>query len=129
MPDWLLILIAVLAVLIVVLAVAGSAWNRRHRERTDAGLLDRITLADRALAAAVAADRGWDRDTLHAAARTALAARDPAHADAALVLTVVDDQPGTDDDRAEFEVAGGAAPSLTLVRRGGTWHADSTPHD
>lgn len=125
MPTWLIIVLGVLVLLVLVLAISGAAWNRRHRERTRADLLARITSADRALAAAVAADRGWDRSVLDAAARSALADRDPALAGATLTLILVDDQPGTEDDRAVFEVDGGESAPLTLIRRGGTWHADA----
>lgn len=122
MPDWLIIVIAVLVLLVIVLAIAGDVWNRRHRARTADDLLQRVRSADRALADAVADDHGWDRDVLLAAARAAFAARHPGLSGRDPVLVLVDDRPGIDEDRAVFEVPDGTASrSITLLRTGDGW--------
>lgn len=122
MPDWLIIVIAVLVLLVIVLAIAGDVWNRRHRARTADDLLQRVRSADRALADAVADDHGWDREVLLAAARAAFAERHPGLSGRDPVLVLVDDRPGTDEDRAVFEVPDGTATrSITLLRTADGW--------
>lgn len=126
MPTWLEILLVAIVLLVVLLAVAGNLWNRRHRARTREELLGRLAAADQALSAAVATDRGWDRDLLERAARAGFAAAYPGLEPADLHLVLVDDRPGTDEDRAVFEatVAGGSH-TVTLLRSGDAWHAES----
>lgn len=127
MPDWLLIVIAVLVLLVVALAVAGDLWNRRHRARTAADLLERVRGADRALADAAADDHGWDRPALEAAARAAFAARHPELTGRDPVLVLVDDRPGIEEDRAVFEVHDGPRRrTITLLRAGDGWVPEPT---
>ena len=122
MPTWLIVVIVVLIALVIVLAIAGDVWNRRHRARTDAELLARVQAADHALADAVAADHGWDRAVLEAAAREAFVRQHPALAGLDPVLVLVDDRPGTDEDRAVFEIVeGGRRHTITLLRAGDVW--------
>jgi hypothetical protein len=117
MPTWLIIVLLVLLVLAVGGAIARRAQLARTRGAFDASL-ERV---NRDLAAAAAADRGWDRDTLEAAARRAFATERGAEP-ASLVLVEVLDRPGTEEDQAVFraEHAGGAH-LLTLGRRSGQW--------
>lgn len=117
MPTWLLIVIIVL----VVLAAGGMLARRIQLGRTHAAFAASLERANRDLAAAAAADRGWDRDTLEAAARRIFAQQRGAEPDRLLLVEVVD-RPGTDEDRAVFQCElGGAAHALTLGRRGGEW--------
>lgn len=128
MPTWLIVVPAVLVLLVIVFAVAGDLWNRRHRARTAAELLERVKSADNALAAAIATDYGWDRSVLEAAAREAFVARHPALAGLDPVLVLVDDRPGTDEDRAVFEIIeGGRRHAITLLRDGDRWSAEASP--
>jgi Na+-transporting methylmalonyl-CoA/oxaloacetate decarboxylase gamma subunit len=122
MPTWLEIVLAVLVILVIAFFVAGELWNRRFRRRTDADLLERLAAADSALAQAVADDKGWDRAVLEQAATAAFAERFPGVLPSELHLVLVDDRPGTDEDRAVFEarVAGGLQ-SVTLLRTGDAW--------
>jgi hypothetical protein len=80
--------------------------------------------ADRALAAARAVDRGWDREAMEAAARAAFAARSPAEVGELLLLQVVD-RPGTEEDQALFRVVTDAGSEEILCVRDadGRWRA------
>lgn len=123
MPTWLLIVLLGLVLLVVVLAVAGELWNRRHRARTSEDLIRRTAEADQALAAAAAADRGWDREALQAAADAGFAA---VHGDPdppGPVLVLVEDRPGTEEDVAVFEATvGGRRRTVTLRRSEQGWN-------
>jgi hypothetical protein len=119
MPIWLLIVLIVL----VVLAVGGALARRAQLARTHGAFAASLERANRDLAAAAAADRGWDRAKLEAAARRIFAERrgaEPEH----LHLVEVLDRPGTDQDQAVFraELAGHSEP-LRLGRRDGEWVA------
>jgi hypothetical protein len=113
MPIWLIIVIAVL----VILAVGGVIARRRQLARTRPAFERSLTQADRDLAAAAAADRGWDRGRLEAAARRVYAERHGAEPQT-LTLVEVLDRPGTDADEAVFEAQG---ERLVLGRRGDEW--------
>ena len=116
MEPWVVILLVV--AVLALLAVGGALAQRRrmaaNRGRFSANL-DRV---NNELAAAHAADKGWDPERLHDAARRILREhRGNASGDPQLVAVV--DRPGTEDDKAVFEVAGGRR--LTLGRRGDDW--------
>jgi hypothetical protein len=118
MPTWLAIVLGVLVVLVVVLAVGGAFARQRQLERTR-GRFDRhLAEVNRDLAAAHAEDRGWAREGLEAAARTAYAAQRPDIGSYELELVQIIDNPGTDDDKAIFRVG---QERLTLGRSGGEW--------
>jgi type II secretory pathway pseudopilin PulG len=118
-----LAIVAVFLVLILVGALAATVRNRRNAERFSASL----TAVDRALASATASDRGWERRTLDAAARTAFARERPGTRPRAFDLIQVVDEPGTDSDLAVYRVttADGTTTRLTLGRREGDWYARS----
>jgi hypothetical protein len=121
MPTWLIIVLLVLAVL----AVGGFFARRALNRRTEADFRKRLTRADEDLAAAAAADRGWDRDTLETAARR-IHAEQRGTEPATLHLIEVVDRPGTEQDLAVFRVeAEGRKGTLTLGRRDGDWVLDS----
>jgi type II secretory pathway pseudopilin PulG len=115
------IVVGVIVVLLIVLFVGGYVVVGRRRAAQEAELRARIEAADAALAAARAQDKGWERGTIEAAARAAVAPRDIA----ALHLVQVVDRPGTDADQAVFRVVGadGAESTVTLGRRDGAWVA------
>jgi ADP-ribose pyrophosphatase YjhB (NUDIX family) len=120
MPTWLIVVLAVL----LVLAVGGALARRAQLARTRAAFEASLERANRDLATAAAADRGWDRATLEAAARRICAEQLGAEPDG-LHLVEVLDRPGTDEDRAVFHAqVGGRTQPLTLGRRGGEWVAD-----
>jgi hypothetical protein len=115
------IVVAVIIVLLIVLFIGGYVVLGRRRAATDAELRARIEAADAELAQARAQDRGWERATIEAAARAAVAPREVAQ----LHLVQVVDRPGTDADQAVFRVVGadGRESTVTLGRRDGAWVA------
>lgn len=121
MDTWLIVVIAVVAVL-VLLAIGGAiATSRRTKER-DTRLLADLEAVNDALAAAHAADKGWEPALLRQAAEAAFAERHPGAAPDSLTLVQVDDRPGIEQDRAVFRVvSAGAEHELVLGRTGDGW--------
>jgi hypothetical protein len=115
------IVIGAVLLILLVLFVGGYLVLGRRRVASDAELKHRIEAADAALADARAEDKGWERATIEAAARAAIAPREAT----TLHLIQVVDKPGTDADQAVFRVvhADGAEETLTLGRRDGAWIA------
>lgn len=117
------ILIIVLVVVMAVLVVGGLIITGRRAREGERALHERLAEADRHLAAARAADRGWERATMETAVRQAFAERSPVEPRELLLLQVLD-RPGTDDDEAVFRVVTDAgAEDVRLVRRAGDWIA------
>ena len=117
MPHWLFIVLGILALL----AAGGVIARLLQMRRTEAQFRARLEQANHDLAEAAAADRGWDRSTLEAAARRLYAAERGAEPSELLLVEVLD-RPGTDEDRAIFQTRGdGARHQLTLGRRGDEW--------
>jgi Tfp pilus assembly protein PilX len=122
-PTWLIVVLAVL----LVLAVGGALARRAQLARSRAAFERSLERVNRELAAAAAQDRGWDRETLEAAARRIFAAERGAEPED-LELVEVLDRPGTDEDRAVFRARhGGKTHTLTLGRARGQWVAGSGP--
>jgi type II secretory pathway pseudopilin PulG len=120
------IVVIVLLVLLVLLFVGGYVAARRRTEASAVQLAHRIAAADRALEAARAADRGWDPALLEEAARTALERDRPDFHYDNLHLVLVDDRPGTDEDRCEMAAIGaGGVVRVRVARRGETWVGES----
>jgi type II secretory pathway pseudopilin PulG len=115
------IVVVVLILLLVVFFIGGYIANNRRREALDVDLRARIEAADAELAAARAQDKGWERATIEAAARAAVAPREVR----TLHLVQVVDRPGTDADQAVFRVVDtdGSESTVTLGRRDGSWVA------
>jgi hypothetical protein len=120
------IIVIVLLVLLVVLFIGGYIAARRHAEATAGQLRERIAAADRALEAARAADRGWDPVLLEEAARVALDRERPDFRYDKLHLVLVDDRPGTGEDRAELAaVSDEGVVRVKVARRADGWVAES----
>jgi hypothetical protein len=117
-PTWLIIVIVVL----LVLAIGGYFARRRQLERSRPAFERQLEQVNRDLAAAAAADRGWDRDTLEDAARRIYAEQRGGADPPELTLVEVLDRPGTDEDQAIFRCGD---ERLTLGRRGGEWVHES----
>jgi hypothetical protein len=117
------IVIVIVVVVLVLLAIGGWIASGRRRDSLAAQLHAEIQVADAALAAARAADRGWERATIEAAARAAFQATHGYADIEELHLVQVRDRPGTDADEAVFRVrtADGADRTITLGRRQGAW--------
>ena len=115
------VIIIVIVLLVVLLIVGGLVANGRRARGEEDELLASLREADRALAAARAVDRGWDREAMETAARVAFAARSPAAIGELLLLQVVD-RPGTEDDQAVFRViTDHGSEYLHLLRHGDEW--------
>jgi type II secretory pathway pseudopilin PulG len=126
------VLIVVLVVLgvLLLLAILGAAMASRRNALGAIAFDQSLSAVDRELAAAVAADHGWERGALEASARTAFAEQRPETRIAELRLVQIVDEPGTDQDLAVFLVSAvdGAESRLTLGRRDGAWYATAL-HD
>ncbi|WP_259311942.1 hypothetical protein [Capillimicrobium parvum] len=119
MPTWLLILIIVVGALIVLFLVGGAIAVSRRNAASGGRLLRELAGANEALARARAEDRGWDRDTIDAAARTAHLARRPSAQITALHLVQVVDRPGTEHDEARVRITDDAGVHDVLLGRAG----------
>jgi hypothetical protein len=117
-----IVLIAI-AALLILLFVGGFVASRRHTT----GWSKNVAEADRALEAARAQDKGWDRELLDRAARSALEEERPGWAYRDLHLVLVDDKPGVHDDRAHFTAAGGDGEARVVLARdpAGAWRVES----
>src|SRR4051812_6980253 len=101
MSLWVWIVIA-FALLAALLAVGGYVANRRWVAARQRRFAEALETANRALAAAHAADKGWEPARLDAAARRAFAQVAPQGEISELHLVQVEDRPGTEEDRAVF---------------------------
>jgi hypothetical protein len=116
-----IIIIAVIA-LIAVLALLGFIAQRRRLESMEAQFRAMVERANNDLAAAHAADNGWDPGRLEAAARQAFSARVPGAAIDEIELVQVVDKPGIEEDEAVFHArTGSRTEPITLRRRGDDW--------
>ncbi|MDX6676212.1 MAG: hypothetical protein QOE31_264 [Solirubrobacteraceae bacterium] len=117
----LLTILLVLAVLVVVLGVGGYVATARRTGAREGKLLEQLRKAERELAKAHAADKGWDPATVEAAARQAAQARFGSGV-TSLQLVQVIDKPGTEADQAVFRVqTADGEHAITLGRSGGVW--------
>jgi hypothetical protein len=111
------IVLIIVGAVVLVLLVGGFVAAARRRDR-DAPRYERhLAEADRALEQARAADKGWDRDALEAAAREALATEKPGWVYRDLALVLVDDRPGISEDRAHFVAAGEDGETRVVLTR------------
>ena len=117
-----LIVVCVIVLIVALLSVGGYIAMSRRTQSREGELLDQLQRAERELAQAHAADKGWDRATLEAAARTVAAERFGAADVGGLQLVQVIDKPGTDADQAVFRVhTSDGVHTITLGRSAGIW--------
>jgi hypothetical protein len=118
------IVLIVLAAIVLLFVLGGLVIARRRANRP--GWEDHIRAADHALEQARAADRGWDRELIEAAARRALGEKRPGFEPSSLNLVLVDDRPGIEEDRAHLVAAGpGESVRLVLARdASGAWDVE-----
>jgi cytochrome c-type biogenesis protein CcmH/NrfG len=120
-PTWLTV-VAVIAGVLLLLALGGAVANARRERATRKPFAESLEEVDGALAAALAADHGWEPTRLESAARSELAARRPGEEVRDLRLVQVIDRPGTNADEAVFEATLDGGPvRLSLARRGDEW--------
>jgi hypothetical protein len=119
------IVLIVLAVLILLVFVGGLLGVRRRDRRQAGHYAEHVAAADAALEQARAADRGWDRGVMEEAARAAFREQRPDFAYDNLHLVLVDDKPGTDEDRAHFVAMGADGEArVVLARAGDHWRPE-----
>jgi hypothetical protein len=119
------IILIVLAVLVVLFFIGGVLGARRRDRRQAGSYAEHVAAADAALQQARASDRGWHREAMEAVARDALAdsRREWDYTDLHLVL--VEDRPGTEEDRAQFVAVGADGEvRVVLAREGDRWVAE-----
>jgi hypothetical protein len=120
------IVLIVLGVIVLIAVILGFLGAQR-RDRLRAGHWEKhVRAADAALADAAATDRGWQREVMEQAARAALTEMRPDWAPRDLLLVLVDDKPGTEEDRAHFVAVneGGDEARVVLARQGDLWIAE-----
>jgi hypothetical protein len=118
-----LAIVAIVVGVLVILFFIGGLLAVRTRGRRDADtFLAHVREADVALEQARASDRGWHRETMEAAARAAVADARPGWSFDDLHLVLVDDRPGTEEDRAHFVAMGtDDQVRVILARQGDRW--------
>jgi hypothetical protein len=113
--------------IIVLLAVLLGLLGARRRDTLRAGHWEQhVRAADAALAEAAVTDRGWQREIMEQAARAALTEMRPDWAPRDLLLVLVDDKPGIEEDRAHFVAVSDAGDEarVILARQGDLWVAE-----
>ncbi len=115
----LLIVLIVVVVLIVAVFIGGLVASRRRAVAQAGGYASAMSPRRiRRSRSARAADRGWDRAVLETTAREALTARRPEWSYQELHLTLVDDRPGVEEDRAHFTAVGRDGEVRVVLVRG-----------
>ena len=117
------IVLIVIAAVLILLFVGGYIASRRRTEHWS----EHVAQAERALEAAFATDRGWDRDLLHSAARDALGSHKPGWEYTDVHLVVVEDKPGVEQDRAQLVAVGQDGEARVVLARSadGGWRVES----
>jgi hypothetical protein len=120
------IVIVIVAALAVLFLIGGLIAVRVRNRQQGGAWKDHVAAADAALESARALDKGWHRDTMEAAAKAAVAESRPELAAVKqLHLVLVDDRPGTEEDRAQFvAVCDGGEARVILARDGDRWVAE-----
>jgi hypothetical protein len=119
------IVLIVLGALVLLFFVGGVLVARRRASRPERE--EHIRRADQALEQARAADRGWDRDLIDAAARRGMAEHRPGFDPVALDLVLVDDRPGVEEDRAHLVCSDASGENVRVVLArdpSGEWGAE-----
>ena len=120
-------IVAIVVGVLLILFFIGGLFAVRARARGQAGTFyEHVRAADEALEQARALDRGWDRDSMEAVARAAVAEARPGWSYDNLHLVLVEDRPGMDEDRAHFvAVSADGEAKIVLGRQDGAWVAES----
>lgn len=118
------IVLIVIGAILLLLFLGGFVGARRRANRPE--VAEHIRHADQALERARASDRGWDKDLMEQAARSALEEHRPGSSWDAIHLVLVDDRPGVTDDTAHFVGSGpdGQARVVLSRREGGEWFTE-----
>ena len=121
------IILIVLGVIVLVALILGFLGTRARDRRQAGTWMRHVAEADSALEQAREEDRGWDREAMSIAARAALAESRPGWTFDELLLLLVDDRPGVEEDRAHFVAIHGndEETRVVLARQGDRWVAES----
>jgi hypothetical protein len=111
------IILIVLGALVVLFAIGGAIAVMKRSRSQEATFAEHVAGADAALERARAADKGWHRDTMEAAAREAIAESRPGWSYDDLHLVFVDDRPGVSEDRAHFMAVGSDGEARVILAR------------
>jgi hypothetical protein len=109
------IVVIVIAVVLAVLFVGGLIVSGRRLQSSS--WQEHVEAADQALERARAEDRGWDRVLLEEAARGALRQHKPDFGYDELMLVLVDDRPGVEQDHAHLMAVGQGAETRVVLAR------------
>ena len=117
------IILIVIGVVLILLFVGGYVATRRRNKDWS----EHVAQAEQALERAFAADRGWDRELLHRAAREALGSHRPGWEYTDVHLVVVDDKPGVEEDKAHLVAVGEDGEARVVLARAadGGWRVES----
>ena len=122
-----LAIVLIVVGVLILLVFAGGLAAARRRDVTHAGEYARhLAEADQALEQARAADKGWDRAVMEATVQRALEEQRPGFTPDELMLVLVDDRPGVEEDKAHFVAVGrGEEVRIVLSRGEAGWAAES----
>jgi len=119
------IILIVVGALVIIFFIGGLIAVVTRSRRQAGTYAEHVAAADSALEQARAADKGWHRDTMEQAARSAIAESRPGWSFDDLHLVFVDDRPGVTDDRAHFVAVGGEGEvRVILARQDDRWVAE-----
>lgn len=119
------IILIVLGALVILFFIAGLLGARARDRRQAGSYAEHVANADSALEQARASDRGWHREAMEGAARTAISEAKGDWNFTDLHLVLVDDRPGIEEDRAHFVAVGADGECrVTLAREGDRWVAE-----
>ena len=121
------IILIVIGAVVLVFLVLGVLGARARDRRLAVTWMRHVAEADAALEQARAEDKGWDREAMSIAARSALAESRPGWTFDELLLVLVEDRPGVEEDRAHFVALHGddEETRVVLARQGDRWVAES----
>jgi len=119
------IILIVIGVLVVLFAIGGAIVVVKRSRQQEGTFAEHVEAADSMLEQARAADKGWHRETMEAAARAAVAESKPGWSYDNLHLVFVDDRPGVSEDRAHFMAVGADGDvRVILAREDDRWIAE-----
>jgi hypothetical protein len=119
------IILIVLGAVVLIALVLGFLGAAARDRRQAASYEEHVAAADAALEQARATDRGWHREAMEEAARSALAESRPSWQYRDLHLVFVDDRPGVSEDRAHFMAVGDDGEvRVILARHEDRWVAE-----
>jgi hypothetical protein len=119
------IILIVLGAVVLIALVLGFLGAAARDRRQAASYEEHVAAADAALEQARATDRGWHREAMEEAARSALAESRPSWQYRDLHLVLVDDRPGVSEDRAHFMAVGDDGEvRVILARHEDRWVAE-----